>query len=239
MTSLRDGPFTRLQFFLTQPYPCSYLAERQARSLVAAPSDAIDAAVYGELVNMGFRRSGLHTYRPHCDDCQACVPVRIPVNELTLNRSQRRTWERNHHLNVEIHPLIYFEEHYALYRRYQASRHTGGGMDQDDPDQYGQFLLRSNVDSFLAEFREDGELRMVSLVDRVRQGLSAVYTFFDPEYPKGGYGVYSVLWQAALCREMELPYLYLGYWIAQCRKMAYKTNYHPLEGLIDGLWQPL
>ena len=239
MTSLHDNPFIRLQFFLTQPYACSYLPDRYARSLVAAPSGAINATVYGELINQGFRRSGLHTYRPQCDDCRGCVPVRIPVDELALDRSQRRTLERNRHLAVEILPLRYLEEHYQLYRRYQATRHTGGGMDQDDRGQYGQFLLQSHVDSFLAEFREDGVLRMVSLVDRVPQGLSAVYTFFDPERPKAGYGVYSVLWLTALCREMRLPYLYLGYWIADCRKMAYKIHYQPLEGLADGTWRRL
>ena len=239
MTSLRDLPLGRIQFFLTPAYPCSYLEQREARSLVAAPTEAIDGAVYSELINMGFRRSGYHTYRPHCDACKACVPVRVPVDEFTPNRSQRRNWERNRHLTTDILELGFNDEHYELYRRYQTSRHAGGGMDQDDREQYAQFLLQSNVDSFLAEFREDGELRMVSLVDRVRQGLSAVYTFFDPRQPKAGYGVYNVLWQIALCQELELPYLYLGYWIAETRKMSYKTNYHPLHGLVNGTWQPL
>jgi len=238
MTS-RDLPLTRIQFFLTPPYPCSYLAGREARSMVAAPSDAIDATVYGELINMGFRRSGHHTYRPHCDACRACVPVRIPVDEFAPNRSQRRTWERNRNLTADILELQFQEEHYRLYRRYQASRHAGGGMDQDDREQYSQFLLHSHVESFLVEFRENGELRMVSLVDRVRQGLSAVYTFYDPDYPKAGYGVHNILWQLALCRELGLPYLYLGYWIAESRKMSYKIGYRPLEGLVDGMWQTL
>lgn len=238
MTS-RDLPLTRIQFFLTPAYPCSYVEGRDARSMVAAPSDSIDGPVYGELINMGFRRSGHHTYRPHCDACRACVPVRIPVDAFAANRSQRRNWERNRGLVSDIRELQYEEEHYQLYRRYQASRHAGGGMDQDDRDQYSQFLLQSHVDSFLIEFREEGKLRMVSLVDRVRQGLSAVYTFYEPDEPKAGYGVYNILWQVALCRELGLPYLYLGYWIAESRKMAYKTGYRPLEGLVDGTWREL
>lgn len=238
MTS-RDLPLTRIQFFLTPPYPCSYLAEQDARSMVAAPSDAIDGPVYGELINMGFRRSGHHTYRPHCDACHACVPVRIPVDAFAPNRSQRRNWEHNQGLATDILELDYQEEHYQLYRRYQATRHAGGGMDQDDREQYSQFLLQSHVDSFLIEYREEGELRMMSLVDRVRQGLSAVYTFFEPDRPKEGYGVYNILWQLALCRELGLPYLYLGYWIAESRKMSYKIGYHPLQGLVDGVWREL
>lgn len=238
MTS-RDLPLTRIQFFLTPPYPCSYLGDREARSMVAAPSDSIDGVVYSELINMGFRRSGHHTYRPHCDACRACVPVRIPVEAFAPNRSQRRNLEHNRALTADILELQYQEEHYRLYRHYQASRHAGGGMDQDNRDQYSQFLLHSHVESFLIEYREEGTLRMVSLVDRVRQGLSAVYTFFDPDHPKAGYGVYNILWQVSLCRELGLPYLYLGYWIAESSKMAYKIGYRPLEGLVDGMWQEL
>ncbi len=237
---LRELPFQSLQFFITAPYPCSYLPQREARSLVAAPSEIIDTPLYGELINLGFRRSGFHTYRPHCPGCKACVPVRAVVDGFTPNRAQRRAWKRHETLRSRLLPLEFSEEHYALYHRYQSARHAGGGMDQDSPEQYRQFLLQSRVDSTLAEFRDpDGTLRMVSLLDRVPQGLSAVYTFYDPDEPRAAYGVYNVLWQIALARELGLPYVYLGYWIEACRKMAYKIAYQPLEGLAGNHWQPL
>jgi arginine-tRNA-protein transferase len=147
--------------------------------------------------------------------------------------------KRNLHLAARFLPLDFRDEHYALYRSYLGSRHAGGGMDRDGPDQYTQFLLSSNVDSVLVEFRDGDELVMVSVVDQVEDGLSAVYTFFDPAREQLSLGVYGVLWQIELARRLELPYLYLGYWIADSRKMAYKTQYPPLEGLVDGTWQVL
>lgn len=228
-----------IQFYTTAPYPCSYLPEQQARSQVAIPGDLIDASVYSQLVRAGFRRSGLFTYRPHCDRCRACVPVRVRAAEFTPNRTQRRTWRDYQQLQVELMPLSYNEEHYLLYRNYQQSRHAGGGMDEDSREQYRNFILKSNVSSFLAEFRDqEGSLKMVSLIDELDDGLSSVYTFFDPD-PRASLGTFNVLWQMALCRKLELPYLYLGYWIGASRKMNYKTRFQPLEGLQDGKWQTL
>ena len=240
MTHLRDlPPFPLLQFYSTAPYECSYLQGRAARSQVATPNHLIDSVTYGELVERGFRRSGVFTYRPNCDTCQECQPVRLPVAQFVPNRSQRRAQLAHAKLTAHEVPLRFSEEHYQLYHRYQLTRHSGGGMDGDNREQYSHFLLQTHIETRLIEFRENGVLRIVSIIDVLQSGLSSVYTFYDPEIPAKSYGTYAVLWQIAQCRQLELPYLYLGYWIRQSPKMAYKTRFRPMETLRAGSWQLL
>lgn len=225
----------RLFFFSTEPQICSYLPDREAVMLFADPNKVVDTETYGRLIDYGFRRSGDNVYRPHCRSCTACVPVRISVDEFLPSRSQRRTWTRNQDLRVSSGHADFGEEHEQLYYRYQLSRHDPKVGEKDVVDQLG-FLRSRNIKTWFTEFRLDGQLLMVAVIDEVPQGLSAVYTFFDPQVSKRGLGNYAVLNLIDQCRERDLCWLYLGYWIKESPKMSYKEKYQPLYAYIKGSW---
>lgn len=227
-----------IRFYQTDSYPCSYLNGMRARSQVVSPGGLMTPLLYSELVRQGFRRSGNHIYRPYCESCQACTPVRVPVAEFCPSRSQRRATKQHEALSATLHPLRDDDEIFDLYQRYQSARHAGGGMDNDSREQFRNYLLNSPVDSLQVEFRDSaGQLQMVSLIDVLQDGLSAVYTFYEPA-PNASLGTYNVLWQLALCQQLELPYLYLGYYIAHSPKMAYKSRFRPLQAYAKGRWAP-
>ncbi|MEQ8484054.1 MAG: arginyltransferase [Pseudomonadales bacterium] len=224
------------QFFLTPGHACSYLPRRQAHTLFLDPRDTITLETYQLLTDQGFRRSGSHLYRPHCRSCRACVPTRVPVERFEPRRSQRRTLTRNADLTVQIHHGTFSPRFYDLYARYIAGRHADGDMYPPSKDQFRSFLLSQWADTlFLCSYLGDA-LVAVAVTDRQRNGLSAIYTFFDPALADRSLGVWSVLQQIELARHLDLPYLYLGYWIRDAGKMSYKIDYRPTELLIDGVW---
>lgn len=248
MTLPSDQSLQKLQFYVTTGYSCGYLPNKLAQSLIAAPQHLVNANVYSGLIQQGFRRSGKFAYRPHCETCRECVPVRIMIDQFTPNRSQKRAFKQHQNLIIRILPVDFHEEHYALYMQYQRARHDDGikldaGADKEtEIEQYRNFLCQTNVESVLVEFRdpEKNKLVMVSVIDIVRDGISAVYTFYDTDVSDQqkhpSYGTYNVVWQAMWAKSLKLPYLYLGYWIKDSPKMAYKQNFKPLEKLIDGEW---
>ncbi|MFT6958251.1 MAG: arginyl-tRNA--protein-N-Asp/Glu arginylyltransferase [Halieaceae bacterium] len=230
-SSLRD-----LKVYTTYPHSCSYLADQQATTLFIDPRQEIDQKLYSSLSLLGFRRSGNNVYRPHCAQCNACVPSRLPVRDFQPSRSQKRTLRRNLDLTVKQTDDIRDDESYDLYRRYIEQRHADGDMFPPDREQYESFLNNAWDCTRYFRFYRKSRLISVAVVDVMVDGLSAIYTFFEPEEERRSLGTYAVLWQIEQAREMGLDYLYLGYWIQNCQKMSYKADYKPLELFLDGSW---
>lgn len=224
------------QFFLTPKHPCSYLPRNNAQTLFFDPRETVTPPLYQSLTDQGFRRSGSHLYRPHCGSCQACVPTRLPVQEFKLTRSQRRTLKRNSDLTVRVEEATFTKRHYHLYERYISLRHADGDMYPASEDQYRSFLLSPWSNSLFISLYKEEQLLSVAVTDQQQHGLSAIYTFFEPTETKRSLGTLSILQQISLCQELELPYLYLGYWIRDCDKMAYKINYRPTELFVNNAW---
>ena len=223
--------------YLSLPHPCSYLPKQVATTLFIDPQFPVNSELHGLLARQGFRRSGDLVYRPHCQNCSACVSVRVPVAEFIPSRGQKRTWKKNQDISVSAKAAVFNQEHYDLFLRYQEKRHPGSGMGNPDPERYMRFLVCRTVKTVFYELRKKEALLGVAVVDLLPDGLSAVYTFYDPDLPERGLGVYSILWQIAHTRDLGLSWLYLGYWIKESPKMAYKINYQPLQIYQNGLWR--
>lgn len=229
----------RLKFYATQPHTCSYLPEEQATTLFLDPSQPMDVQVYADLSEMGFRRSGDHLYRPHCQKCDACTAARIPAALFVPNRQQKRIFKRNSDLTVQAVKPGFSEEHFDLYQRYIEQRHADGDMFPPSREQFSTFLVRDLPFSTFYEFRLDNRLMAVAVTDVLPNGLSAVYTFYEPSEERRSLGRFGILWQIAEAQRLGLEALYLGYWIKNCKKMNYKTEYRPIELLINQRWSTL
>lgn len=228
-----------LQLYLGQEHPCSYLAERQAGSIFIDPQEEVSADLYSQLLEQGFRRSAAHVYRPYCIDCNACVSVRIPVQAFHASPAQQKIIRRNQDLTVQAVSTQFRAEHYDLYQRYIEQRHSDGDMYPPSVEQFQRFLTTDLAFARFYEFRLGELLLAVAVTDVLPSGLSAMYTFFAPEDKRRSLGRYAILWQIQENLRLGLPYLYLGYWIKDCQKMSYKTQYQPLEGFINEHWQAL
>jgi arginine-tRNA-protein transferase len=236
MSSLEDTDDERIEFFLTPPHPCSYLDRADAQTLFVDPRRIISSDLYQTLSDSGFRRSGGHLYRPHCSSCSACVPTRVPASSFSPSRSQRRILKRNKDLRVEVEEAQFSKRYYNLYERYINQRHTDGDMYPASEDQFRSFLLSEWSSSIFVSIYEGERLLSVGVTDQLGNGLSAIYTFFEPSETRRSLGVLSVIKQIELCQERELPFLYLGYWIKESVKMNYKTNYRPTQLFVNDHW---
>jgi arginine-tRNA-protein transferase len=224
-----------LKIYPTAMHACAYLPGKLARNAVIDPDFAMTMSVYDYLIKSGFRRSGSQVYRPYCEGCKGCITTRIEVNKFAPSKSQKRNAKLNQDLRVVVNEDGFKDEYYPLYQSYLASRH-----DDTEAEGVQDFLAASWCDTLFVEFYDGDEMISVAAIDRLESGLSAVYTFFDPEKGgKRGLGVFAVVWQIEYAKSLGLDYVYPGYWIKECRKMNYKTRYQPLEGLVEGTWKPL
>ena len=225
-----------LRFYSSPVHACSYLLDRDATTLFVDPEIEMSMETYQVLSMVGFRRSGDFVYRPHCSHCNLCVPVRLKVNDFKPSRSQKRCWNKNQDLELNIKPVSFETSHFKLYREYMQARHPGGGMDNDDPDAYYRVMTAEWSKTSLFEFKLDNEVIAIAVVDVQEDSLSAVYTFFSPKYNSRSLGVYAILSQIAHAKACGNEWVYLGYWNPDSEKMTYKNQYQPLEYFHESEW---
>ncbi|WP_300303572.1 arginyltransferase [Ferrovibrio sp.] len=227
-------------FFATPPTPCPYLPGRLERKVVTLLAGEDPDGLHNALSQAGFRRSQDLAYRPACENCNACVPVRVPVADFVPSATQRKILRRNQGILARRLPAYATREHYHVFRRYVTARHDGGGMADMEFADYRAMVEDSPVRSGLSEFRcADGRLFGICLIDEMSDGVSLVYSFFDPEFERRSPGSFIILWHISNALDLGQPYVYLGYWIAESRKMAYKSQFQPLEALNPEGWRLL
>jgi len=227
------------RLLITPEHGCSYLDDHQAATVFVDPQTKIDTGTYSLFSELGFRRSGEHVYRPHCPLCAECKALRINVDSFTLSKSQKRLVKKNQDTKLNWVDADYNEAHFELYRRYMSFRHEGSSMESDDPEHYMRMMKASWCETRLAEFRIDNKLIGVAVTDWLFDGFSAVYTFFDPEYSSLSLGTFSILQQIVETKESGRQYLYLGYWIKNCKKMSYKNRFSALQIFNGHAWEDL
>jgi arginine-tRNA-protein transferase len=237
MSYLEKKVLKDVQFYITTKYSCGYINGQDAQSIVATPYKNINSKNFNSLISKGFRRSGQYIYKPNCKNCSACIPIRLLASDFIASRSQKRVKKYLDKLTVRVLPLVFDEEHYELYVHYQNKRHRNNNKNENDIADYNDFLIKSNVNSKLVEFRLNNKLKIVTIIDIVNDGISAVYTFYDCSNEKLSLGTISIIWLLDLCKKQSLSFLYLGYWIHESQKMKYKTNFKPYELMIEGIWQ--
>ncbi len=226
-----------IKFYLSTEQDCSYLPDRLSASVFADPDGKMTTEVYSVLINHGFRRSANFIYRPHCATCDACKSSRVNLAAFNANRNQKRVWKKNADIVITETLPQQSEEHFTLYQKYIKTRHTEGEMDHNDPTRYFDFLNSAWCNTRFIEFRLEKQLIAVAATDYLDQGLSALYTFFDPELSYRSLGTFAILWQIQRAKELNKSWLYLGYWIEECEKMRYKKNFQPLEIFENEHWQ--
>ncbi|NND83416.1 MAG: arginyltransferase [Gammaproteobacteria bacterium] len=228
-----------IRLFETVVDECPYMPDRQSASILVDPDHDVDPALFGMLSRSGFRRSGEMLYSPKCPTCNACVSVRIPVASFRPSRSQKRVWRKNMDLRISLEKVEFKQPHFEMYLRYQKSRHPESSMCDEDPKKYIGFIDSEFSESrFLCMFL-DNKLIGISVLDQFEQGVSAVYTFFEPEHSARSLGTYAIMTMIKLARLRNVPHVYLGYWIDGSPKMDYKRRFKPLEGYRDRHWVEL
>jgi arginine-tRNA-protein transferase len=226
-----------IPLLITDQTPCSYLEKRNSQSAFIHPSIRLDSEIYGLLIEQGFRRSGNEVYTPHCSGCSECIPTRLTVEQFVPNRNQKRCIKKNQLTTVILKPTHFEQAHFDLYLRYQKHKHKEGGMVNSTKDDYINFLVSSWCNTLFVEFSIYDQLAAVAVVDLLDNALSAVYTFFDPRFSQYSLGNYAVLWQIEHAKKMKMDFVYMGFWIKECRKMSYKTQYQPIQGFVDNEWK--
>ena len=243
-TQARDQP----QFYLTAPTTCPYLPGRQERKVFTHLIGKRAGELNNVLTHGGFRRSQTIAYRPACDACRACVSVRVLVDDFSPSRNMRRVQEANEQLVGEMRTNAPTSEQYSLFRHYLDSRHSEGGMADMTALDFAMMVEDSHVETRLIEYRQrgpdsfmtgrgEGSLIAAALTDVLSDGLSMVYSFFDPDLAARSLGTFMILDHIERARRMGLPYVYLGYWVEGSDKMAYKARFTPQERLLPHGWQ--